>query len=799
MKFIPRTYFAITLIFFAIVTCSINKLEACINAVPSDYTVKNQDGDLIASDSENSNFYTVPAGTTLTFEVSAAIVAESDSDELVCEWYNSDVPQNGSLVAVLSWWWWTSDGKNPNASTQAPEQTNTPNAPANNRKGGLYALKQTFNKVTPPDTFIEVTAILYPNLAGVTECPSAVVTFFVQVTGTPDQNPPNLTPGPTGTEVTVGIADRVTFNINATDSEDNLQAIEWYVEGFELPLRANGVNTLNTFFNSSNNDSFTYRFKEAGTFELTVAAYDDFLNVSTHMWNITVEEPRLARALPSAAEISVKPEDGTVFKVLVNREDIAIDGVCWQNGQEPVIYMPIAEASLQGNFLAFDWDTSFDFGTIGSFFETVEVTATAYTEDSSGTKTLTGNTVAWIVRAERHVDNSRDLTFCGLQWKVKQSNPLNATIGPGNNYFHSDNVSVDSEGLHLKITQSDDSSFSSAELFTVNSMPRGIYRFYLEGGSGTRLDQLDPQVIFSPFFYSDDTREIDIEFSNWPNSDIYGPGQLQYVVQPISNESLNRFGLNLDNSEDASGKITCQIDWQDDRVIFKSWSGHSASPPEEGVLLSENWIYAEGFIPDSGDELKLHLNLYLKNNRIPNQNNSPDNGMDVHVVVKAIDHPASWEGWRIEKFGERHTFSTSAISNAQDDPDLDYCPNLLEYALGGEPWEFDQDRQPLLSIYQDLGSQRSYLHYIFAGREASPYFPSDSQRVIHRTPFLDYYIKSKSDLADAAGDWVNEPMILMDVPNDLFDGTEMISYRTENTIDETSQKFLQLQVEARDL
>lgn len=786
----PHTIFAFSIIFLAAIASSQNETEADVIAAPSAYAVKDQDGVILTPDEGSSNVYTISAGTTLTFEASALITPESDDDKLLSEWYNSSIPNDDQPNVILSWWWWTSDGKNPAAPEEAPEQTNTPNAPANITKGGLFAITQTFNNVTPEDEPIELTAVFYPGESESTPAAFATVTFFIQVMGPPDVTAPELIVEPADTDLTVGVADRVSFNLIANDPEGNLQAIEWYVEGFDLPLRSNGVDTLNAFLHVPNEDHFNYRFEQTGNFELTVLAYDDFLNANTFKWNIIVREPLLTRSLPYAAEVSAAPGDTKTFQVLANKEDIVIDGVCWQNDEKPPVYIPIADATPQGNLLAFAWDVSFDFEIINDFFETVEVTATTYIEELPGVKTLTENTVTWIVRADKHVDNDQDLNFCGIEWKVKQSNPSTTAIGPGDNYFYSDNVSVDTEGLHLKITQEEGDIWSSAELFTINSMPRGIYRFYLEGGSGTRLDQLDPQVVFSPFFYSDGTREIDIEFSNWLTSEHQGQGQIQYVVQPHGDDSLNRFGLNLDDSGDTGGKITCQIDWQDDRVIFQSWLGHSASPSDEGVLLSEPWIYEGNFIPESGDELKLHINLYL-------QSVSPNNDMPVHVIVKAIDHPASWEGWRVEQFGERNTLPSNVISNAQADPDFDNYPNLLEYALGSDPWKFDPDRQPKIGVYQDPESGENYLSYSFTRRKASPHPILDSQSGIHHTPFLDYYLKSKTDLANIDPGWIDEPVKLIGDPNDLFDGTETVTYRTENAVDEAPRKFLKLQVETR--
>lgn len=773
-------------------------MEASVTATPSAYAVKNQDGDLLMPDEGSNNVYTVSQGTILTFEVSAMIEADSEYDGLVSEWYNNTVSGNQGVIAVLLWWWWINNSRNPDSPENTPELPNTPNAPNNTSKKGLFVCREVFNHATPVNSPVKISANLYPNVSPVEPRPFALVDFFVNVEAPPDVNPPELISTPADAEITVGIADRIPLSLKAIDPEDNLQAIEWYVEGYELPLRAHGVRTLDLFLHSANEDNFAYRFKEAGEFEITAAAYDNFSNADTFVWNVIVEEPVLTRSLPHAAEISVKAVDTKTFRVLANTEESNIDGVCWQNDAGTTLYMPIGLAKQQGDFLAFEWDTSFDFGIVNDFFETVKVTATGYTEDLSGEKVMAGNIVTWLVRTDRYVDESADLTFCGLDWKVKQSNPLTEQTAPGGNYFYSDNVSVDAEGLHLKMVQRE-GIWTCAEVFTENSMPRGIYRFYLEGGSGTRLDQLDAEIIFAPFFYSDGTREIDIEFSNWSANTPYGLGQFQYVVQPFGDTSLRRFQLNLDNSEDTSGKMTCEINWQDDSITFKSWLGHSASPPNEEAMLSEIWTYTDSFVPEPGDELRLHLNLYLKNNNNPDLDNAPVNGLPAHVIIRAIDHPANWKGWQIENFGEQNTLSGSSISAEMADPDSDNRPNLLEYALGGSPWQSDHDRQPKINLYQDPGSLEKYLDYTFTRRKASPHPLSETSNGIHLTPFLNYYIRSKPDLADTINSWLDEPVNQVGNPIDHLNGTETVTFRTEKITDDAPRKFLQLQVEKRNL
>jgi len=117
------------------------------------------------------------------------------------------------------------------------------------------------------------------------------------------------------------------------------------------------------------------------------------------------------------------------------------------------------------------------------------------------------------------------IDFAGKTWNVKNGNG-----GPGpNNWGNTDqDVSVDSAGLHLKVSQhADDQKWYSSEVYLPASLGYGKYTFDID----SRADLFDKNLVAAPFLYQDDTHEIDIEHSFWANSS--DDKNLFYTVQPF--------------------------------------------------------------------------------------------------------------------------------------------------------------------------------------------------------------------------------------------------------------------------
>ncbi|MBN1285424.1 MAG: DUF11 domain-containing protein [Anaerolineae bacterium] len=213
----------------------------------------------------------------------------------------------------------------------------------------------------------------------------------------------------------------------------------------------------------------------------------------------------------------------------------------------------------------------------------------------------------------------RIIQFAGLQWIVKSG-----YNGPGPNHWSDDEQSVwvDTSGhLHLKV-RAIDGIWHSAEVYSVEPTSYGMHRFFVIG----RVDQLDANVVLGLFLYQDDAREIDIEFAKWGDPFNDKPGH--YVVQP-GNE--HDFPVTLNGTF-----TTHYISWMDSYVQFKSIHGHYLEPPQPWHLI-QDWEYAGGGIPCEGDQLRIHMNLWLVGGE------SPLDGQEAEIVIKGIQYPAQFE------------------------------------------------------------------------------------------------------------------------------------------------------------
>ncbi|MCC6143435.1 MAG: hypothetical protein IT368_06485 [Candidatus Hydrogenedentes bacterium] len=194
--------------------------------------------------------------------------------------------------------------------------------------------------------------------------------------------------------------------------------------------------------------------------------------------------------------------------------------------------------------------------------------------------------------------------------------------GPGPNRWSDseESVWVDDLGLHLKIRKID-GAWHCAEVSNLAATRYGIHRFYIS----TPVDQLDPNVVASPFLYRDDSHEIDIEFSRWQKPDGMNA---QYVVQPY-----HRRG-NIQRFEMAPGQpdTTHILDWQPSAVRCMSYAGHAPQPPAGAWI--QDWTCTSKDIPRALDGLQIHINLWLVNGQ------PPADGNEVEFIVKAIDIPA---------------------------------------------------------------------------------------------------------------------------------------------------------------
>jgi len=194
--------------------------------------------------------------------------------------------------------------------------------------------------------------------------------------------------------------------------------------------------------------------------------------------------------------------------------------------------------------------------------------------------------------------------FAKHNWIVKQSS---AKVGPGPNFFSNstDNVWVDEQGLHLKITKARN-RWSCAEVICADSLGYGTYRFHL----ASEVDKLDPNVVLGLFTWNDDPafnhRELDIEFSRWGDRNNLNA---QYVVQPYTiADNMYRF-----NQPSGAGPSAHSFLWTRAGAYFLSLRGYSAIPDQTNLI--DQKTFSNG-IPEAGGE-NARMNLWLFRGRAP--------------------------------------------------------------------------------------------------------------------------------------------------------------------------------------
>lgn len=199
--------------------------------------------------------------------------------------------------------------------------------------------------------------------------------------------------------------------------------------------------------------------------------------------------------------------------------------------------------------------------------------------------------------AKRLDKNLPRITFNGFEWWVKTGR-----TGPANNLWLKENVSVESDGLHLKVRKTAE-EWSAAEVIRRLNTSYGTYVFYVK----SRLDHLAKNVVLGLFTYDSDsrdkdTREIDIEFLN---------GVGNFAVHRPDKPYVQSFPLEL------LGDQTMHLfTWTPAGIKF--WSLHGHYEPEYAVKNCDRiaeWSF-NGNIPDSFS-LSARINLWIKADKEP--------------------------------------------------------------------------------------------------------------------------------------------------------------------------------------
>jgi hypothetical protein len=166
----------------------------------------------------------------------------------------------------------------------------------------------------------------------------------------------------------------------------------------------------------------------------------------------------------------------------------------------------------------------------------------------------------------------------------------------------------------------------------------GLYQFSLD----TAVDQLDPNVVFGFFSWTDDPtehhREIDIEFSRW--SAPSNPNNAQFVVQPFDAAG------HLFAFREPAGvpQSTHQFSWTPTGVEFRSLRGYPPFTPEIARNINHAQFARSAEIPSPGDATA-HFNLWLFNG-VP-----PIDNQEVEIVVHDFQFTPAAPPVAIEKDG----------------------------------------------------------------------------------------------------------------------------------------------------
>jgi len=220
---------------------------------------------------------------------------------------------------------------------------------------------------------------------------------------------------------------------------------------------------------------------------------------------------------------------------------------------------------------------------------------------------------------------TRTIQWAGRTWMVR---PWPG--GPGPNLWcdAADCVWVDDHAaLHLTIRYIDGHWYAS-EILTEDFTNFGEHRFYVEGP----IDSLDPNVVLGLFLYSniedDDIEELDVEFASWGNADpAADEGWYTTWYQNAIGDQYS-FHVSLNGSY-----TTHAIDWQPARVDFESLHGFYAIPPDASYVIARWHTSNPNVIPAPGDDMRIHLNLWLMNGQ------APTDGQEVEIVIHDLEAP----------------------------------------------------------------------------------------------------------------------------------------------------------------
>jgi hypothetical protein len=230
--------------------------------------------------------------------------------------------------------------------------------------------------------------------------------------------------------------------------------------------------------------------------------------------------------------------------------------------------------------------------------------ATYTLEDTEVTNpALDPGVIAWA----QYPSGPISVQFSGYTWGIKMTGSTPGDqFDPGPNFWSNDPsvLSVDSDGLHLKINQIN-GVWQCAEVFLTKSLGYGTYTVQVN----SHLDQLPLNTVAAPLFiYAAPGQEFDNEYSGPDGlTTIAAPNNAQFVAQRSDGQFIPGTNL-LTYPQPSTAQFTTQMVWSANQVTFTSWNGWASNPTASTQIAT--WTYNGAPIPQPGQE-RVHINLWL--------------------------------------------------------------------------------------------------------------------------------------------------------------------------------------------
>ncbi|MBN1270159.1 MAG: hypothetical protein JXB04_11260, partial [Kiritimatiellae bacterium] len=165
-----------------------------------------------------------------------------------------------------------------------------------------------------------------------------------------------------------------------------------------------------------------------------------------------------------------------------------------------------------------------------------------------------------------------------IEWKGRTW-AVHDTLGdPGGNLWSAGCAWVDTNDCLRLEVKSVASNWYAGQVESTDPLSHGTYRWYVKG----RPDLFDSNIVARLSTYFDAYHELDIDYTQAHDD---APTNLYYTVQPYylnGHQQMFQHSLTSDYS-------THEFAWNPRRVEYRSWYGHTSSPPA-GALISE-WSY----------------------------------------------------------------------------------------------------------------------------------------------------------------------------------------------------------------